>query len=119
MATPKLLTGAWTALVTPFTDQGAFDEAAYRALVDWQVTEGIDGLVPVGSTGEAATLTLEERQRVVRACVEAVAGRVPVMAGAGGNDTAVAIATSKAMAAAGATHLLHRSEEHTSELQSH
>ena len=81
MATPKLLTGAWTALVTPFTDQGAFDEAAYRALVDWQVTQGIDGLVPVGSTGEAATLTLEERQRVVRACVEAVAGRVPVMAG--------------------------------------
>jgi 4-hydroxy-tetrahydrodipicolinate synthase len=107
MANAKLLTGAWTALVTPFTDNGAFDEAAYRALVEWQVTEGIDGLVPVGSTGEAATLTLEERQRVVRVCAEQVAGRVPVMAGAGGNDTAVAIATSRAMAASGATHLLH------------
>ena len=107
MATAKLLTGALTALVTPFNADGSIDEAAYKALVDWQITEGIDGLVPCGSTGEAATMSLEERVRVARLCVDATAGRVPVMAGAGGNDTAVAIATSKAMAATGATHLLH------------
>ena len=107
MATAKLITGCLTALVTPFMPDGSIDTAAYTALVDWQITEGIDGLVPVGSTGEAATLSLEERLHVARLCVEATAGRVPVMAGAGGNDTAVAIATSKAMAATGATHLLH------------
>ena len=105
--TTTLLTGCHTALVTPFTADGALDEAAYRALVDWQITEGVDGVVPVGSTGEAATMSLEERLRVATVCAEAAAGRVPVMAGAGGNDTAVAIATSKAMATTGATHLLH------------
>lgn len=105
--THTLLAGAHTAIVTPFAPDGAVDLAAFRRLVEWQVTEGIDGLVPVGSTGEAATLSPEERLTVVRACVEQVAGRVPVIAGAGGNDTAAAIAASKAMAAAGATHLLH------------
>lgn len=107
MTTARLLTGAYTAIVTPFTRDGAVDFAAYRRLVEWQVAEGIDGLVPVGSTGEAATLTSDERVAVVRACAEQVAGRVPVIAGAGGNDTAAAIAASKAMVAAGATHLLH------------
>ena len=107
MATAKLITGCLTALVTPFKADGSVDEAAYKALVDWQISQGIDGLVPVGSTGEAATLSLEERLHVARLCVEATAGRVPVIAGAGGNDTAVAIATSKAMAATGATQLLH------------
>lgn len=102
-----VLTGCYTALVTPFTRGGAFDEAAYRKLVDWQIAEGVSGLVPVGSTGEAATMSLEERVRVVRTCADQVAGRVPVIAGAGGNDTALAIATSHAMADAGATHLLH------------
>lgn len=107
MAQATLLTGCWTALVTPFAADGSIDEAAYRRLVDWQIAEGINGLVPVGSTGEAATMSLEERIHVARICAEQSAGRVPVMAGAGGNDTAVAIATSKAMAATGATHLLH------------
>jgi 4-hydroxy-tetrahydrodipicolinate synthase len=105
--TTKLLTGCFTALVTPFRPDGAFDEPAFRALVDWQIAEGINGLVPCGSTGEAATMSLEERVRVVRTCVEQVAGRVPVIAGAGGNDTRVAIETSRAMVDAGATHLLH------------
>lgn len=105
--TPTLLAGCHTALVTPFRPDGAFDEPAFRALVDWQIAEGISGLVPCGSTGEAATMSLEERVRVVRACVEQAAGRVPVIAGAGGNDTKVAIETSKAMVEAGATHLLH------------
>lgn len=103
----SLLTGCYTALVTPFRDDGSFDEAAFRALVEWQIAEGISGLVPCGSTGEAATMSLEERVRVVRVCVEQAAGRVPVIAGAGGNDTKLAIETSKAMTDAGATHLLH------------
>ncbi|MBM4193578.1 MAG: 4-hydroxy-tetrahydrodipicolinate synthase [Gemmatimonadetes bacterium] len=102
-----LLTGCYTALVTPFAADGSFDEPAFRGLVDWQLAEGMNGLVPVGSTGEAATLSPDERLRVVRACVEQAAGRVPVVAGAGGNDTRLAIETSKAMAAVGASHLLH------------
>ena len=105
--TPSTLAGCVTALVTPLTRDLAVDEPALAALVEWQIAEGIQGLVPVGSTGEAATLSLAERLTVVRIAVERAAGRVPVIAGAGGNDTHVAIATSLAMADAGATHLLH------------
>ena len=105
MSTP--LRGAITALITPFTERGELDETALAAFVDWQIAEGIHGLVPVGSTGEAVTLSLAERERVVRITVERAAGRVPVIAGAGSNDTAVAIETSKRLAAMGATHLLH------------
>ena len=105
MARP--LVGCGTALVTPFTKSGAVDEAAFRALVEWQVTEGVHFLVPCGSTGEAVTLTPAEHRRVVEITVETVNGRVPVVAGAGSNDTAKAIAMSKEMRAAGATHLLH------------
>ncbi len=101
------LHGAITALVTPFTPQGAVDEPALRSLVAWQIAEGIDGLVPVGSTGEAATLSLTERERVVAITAEVAAGRVPVIAGAGTNDTAAAIENSRVLARAGATHLLH------------
>jgi len=101
------LHGAITALVTPFLPGGQLDEAAFRALVAWQIADGIDGLVPVGSTGEAATLTLAERVRVVAITAEVARGRVPVIAGAGASDTAVAIENSVALAAAGATHLLH------------
>jgi 4-hydroxy-tetrahydrodipicolinate synthase len=102
-----VLRGAITALVTPFRDDQMVDEAALGALVEWQVAEGIDGLVPVGSTGEAVTLTIGERERIVRITVERAAGRVPVIAGAGSNDTAQAIQWSQALASAGATHLLH------------
>lgn len=101
------LHGAITALVTPFTPDGRLDEPALRALVAWQVAQGIDGVVPVGSTGEAATLTLAERERVVGITAEVVAGRVPVIAGAGTNDTAAALENSRILAGAGATHLLH------------
>ena len=101
------LRGAITALVTPFTDRWQVDDAALGALVDWQVGEGIHGLVPVGSTGEAVTLVLPERERIVRVTAERVAGRIPVIAGAGSNDTAAAIKASYALASAGATHLLH------------
>jgi 4-hydroxy-tetrahydrodipicolinate synthase len=103
----RTLTGCGTALVTPFTRDGKVDEAALRRFVEWQVAEGIHFVVPCGSTGEAATLTVAEHRRVVEITVEAVAGRVPVVAGAGSNDTMRAIALSKEMKAAGATHLLH------------
>jgi len=106
MSREKLF-GAGTALVTPFTRDGAVDEKALRALIDWQIEEGIHFLVPCGSTGEAATLSPEEHLRVVEITVDQVAGRLPVIAGAGSNDTKKAIAVSKAMQAAGATHLLH------------
>lgn len=101
------LFGCGTALVTPFTKEGAVDEPALRALVDWQIEEGVHFLVPCGSTGEAATLTMAEHRRVVEITVEQAAGQLPVVAGAGSNDTARAIELSKAMREAGATHLLH------------
>jgi 4-hydroxy-tetrahydrodipicolinate synthase len=107
MTTAKRIFGCGTALVTPFRADGAVDEPALRALVDWQIAEGIHYLVPCGSTGEAATMTPAEHRRVVEITVEQVRGRVPVMAGAGANDTQRAVAMSKEMKAAGATHLLH------------
>lgn len=103
------LTGCGTALATPFSASGAVDENALRALVDWQIDEGIDFLVPCGSTGEAATLTVAEQRRVVEITVEQARGRVPVVAGAASNDTAKAVALSREMEQAGATHLLHSS----------
>lgn len=101
------LRGCGTALVTPFTKDGAIDEPALRKLVDWQIAEGIHFLVPCGSTGEAVTLTLAEHRRVVEITVDQAKGRVAIVAGAGSNDTAKAAAMSKEMKAAGATHLLH------------
>ena len=103
------LTGCGTALVTPFKADGAIDEKALRSLVDWQIDEGIHFLVPCGSTGEAATMTIEEHCRVVQVVIEQAKGRVPIVAGAGSNDTQKAIALSKMMRDLGATHLLHTS----------
>ncbi|NUO63150.1 MAG: 4-hydroxy-tetrahydrodipicolinate synthase [Gemmatimonadaceae bacterium] len=99
--------GCGTALVTPFTRDGSLDEAALRALVDWQIAEGIHFLVPCGSTGEAATMTPAEHRRVVEIVVEQARKRVPVVAGAGSNDTRKAIEMSREMKAAGADMLLH------------
>jgi 4-hydroxy-tetrahydrodipicolinate synthase len=82
--------GAMTALVTPFRD-GRIDEAAFQALVERQIAAGIHGLVPVGTTGESPTLSHEEHYRVFDLTLEAAAGRVPVVAGCGSNDTATAI----------------------------
>ncbi|HVA58546.1 MAG TPA: 4-hydroxy-tetrahydrodipicolinate synthase [Gemmatimonadaceae bacterium] len=107
--TAARLTGCGTALVTPFTAAGAVDQEALRRLVEWQIVEGIHFLVPCGSTGEAATMTVDEHRRVVEIVVEQVNGRVPVVAGAASNDTKKAIALSREMEAAGATHLLHAS----------
>ncbi|MCT7375993.1 4-hydroxy-tetrahydrodipicolinate synthase [Chelativorans salis] len=83
--------GSITALVTPFRQDGSLDKDAFRAFVEWQIEEGSKGLVPVGTTGESPTLTHEEHREVVRLCVEAAAGRVPVIAGAGSNSTREAI----------------------------
>ena len=101
------LKGCGTALVTPFKKDGSVDEQALRTFIDWQIAEGIDFLVPCGSTGEAVTMTPAEHRRVVEITVEQARGRLPVVAGAGSNDTAKAVALSKEMKAAGATHLLH------------
>ncbi|HEU4996427.1 MAG TPA: 4-hydroxy-tetrahydrodipicolinate synthase [Gemmatimonadaceae bacterium] len=101
------LSGCGTALVTPFSRDGSIDEAAVRRMVDWQIEQGIHFLVPCGSTGEAVTMTTAEHRRVVEITVEQARGRVPVVAGAGSNDTAKAVALSREMKAAGATHLLH------------
>jgi 4-hydroxy-tetrahydrodipicolinate synthase len=93
--------GVITALVTPFRD-GAVDEAAFKALVEHQVSQGVHGVVPVGTTGETATLSHAEHKRVVELCVETVAGRVPVIAGCGSNATAEAIDLARHAKAVGA-----------------
>src|SRR5512140_2112514 len=105
--TAQRLTGCGTALVTPFNSDSTIDDVALRELVEWQIEEGIHFLVPCGSTGEAATMTIDEHRHVVEVVVLQARGRVPIVAGAGSNDTVKAIALSKEMRAAGATHLLH------------
>jgi 4-hydroxy-tetrahydrodipicolinate synthase len=85
-----MFSGSIPALVTPFRD-GALDEPAFRRFVDWQIENGSSALVPCGTTGESATLDRDEHHRVIEICVEQAAGRVPVIAGCGSNDTAVAL----------------------------
>jgi 4-hydroxy-tetrahydrodipicolinate synthase len=85
-----MFSGSIPALVTPFRD-GRFDEACFRHLIDWQIAEGSTALVPCGTTGESATMSIEEHNHVVAVCVEQAAGRVPVIAGCGSNDTRVAL----------------------------
>jgi 4-hydroxy-tetrahydrodipicolinate synthase len=97
--------GSFTALVTPFKN-GSLDEGAFRGLVDWQLAEGTSGLVPVGTTGESPTLSHKEHQQVVEWCIEQVRGRAPVIAGAGSNSTAEAIAMSRDAEKAGADAVL-------------
>src|SRR3954464_14451648 len=103
------LVGCGTALVTPFTKSGEIDERSLRSFVDWQIASGVHFVVPCGSTGEAATMTVAEHRRVVEITVEQTAGRVSVVAGAASNDTKKEIALPREMRAAGATHLLHAS----------
>ena len=97
--------GSFTALVTPFKN-GELDEQAFRKLVDWQIREGTNGLVPVGTTGESPTLSHDEHKRVVEWCIDETDGRVPVVAGAGSNSTAEAIELSKHAEDAGADAVL-------------
>lgn len=100
------LRGCGTALVTPFLPDGSVDLAALRKLVEWQIEEGIDFLVPCGSTGEAQTLSTDERERVVQTVVETARGRVPIMAGATHNDTRLAVEEARRMSRLGVTWLL-------------
>ena len=97
-----MFSGSIPALVTPFDDEGAFDEATYRALIDWQIDQGSAGLVPCGTTGEAATLSADEHFAIVRVCVDQAGGRVPILAGAGSNDTRVAAENLRRASDAGA-----------------
>lgn len=100
-----MLKGALTALVTPFSN-GAVDEKKFQAFVDWQIKEGIHGLVPVGTTGESPTLSHAEHKRVVELTIEVAKGRVPVVAGAGSNNTLEAIELAQHAEKAGADAVL-------------
>jgi len=100
-----MFSGSIPALATPFCG-GAFDESAYRQFIDWQIEAGSAALVPCGTTGESATLDNDEHHKVIATCVEVAAGRVPVIAGAGSNDTQTALWHIKEAQAAGADALL-------------
>jgi 4-hydroxy-tetrahydrodipicolinate synthase len=98
--------GSIPALVTPFTNGGAVDEKAFASHVEWQIDEGSNGLVPVGTTGESPTLSHDEHKRVVELCVEVARKRVPVIAGAGSNNTREAIELAQHAQTAGADAIL-------------
>lgn len=98
--------GSYTALVTPFAISGGIDEKAFRDLIDWQIDEGTNGLVPAGTTGETPTLTHDEHKHVIDICIDQTAGRVPVIAGAGSNNTLEAIDFAKHAENAGASAIL-------------
>ncbi len=98
--------GSFPALVTPFDDGGALDESAFTAFVEWQISEGSHGLVPVGTTGESPTLSHDEHKRVVELCVQTANKRVPVIAGAGSNNTEEAIDLAQHAEQAGADAVL-------------
>ncbi|MEO8684667.1 MAG: dihydrodipicolinate synthase family protein, partial [Devosia sp.] len=100
-----MLRGSITALMTPFIN-GAVDEKAFASFVDWQIAEGSHGLVPMGTTGESPTVSHEEHRRVVEICVEVTNKRVPVIAGAGSNSTAEAVALARFAEETGADAVL-------------
>ncbi len=105
MSSPNFY-GSNTALVTPFSQNGSVDEKAFADFINWQIEQGTTGLVPMGTTGESATVSHEEHMRVVELCVEVANGRVPVMAGAGSNNTTEAVAYAEHAAKVGADALL-------------
>ena len=98
--------GVYTALITPFTAQGTVDEKAFQEFVEWQIEQGVHGLVPCGTTGESPTLTHDEHNRVIDLCIEVARGRVPIMAGTGSNSTDEAIMTTRHAKEAGADAVL-------------
>src|SRR5258705_10556278 len=123
-----ILRGAFTALITPFTSDGAVDEPAFRRLVRWQILAGIDGLVPCGTTGEAPTLSTDERECLIAATVEVAAerpsrDRIRVVAGTGTNDTAATIRATRRAAELGADAALvvppYYNRPHTRKLEAH
>jgi 4-hydroxy-tetrahydrodipicolinate synthase len=98
--------GSMVALVTPMHADGSIDEAAYARFINWQIAEGTQGIIPVGTTGESPTLSHDEHKRVVEIAIETAAGRVPVIAGAGSNSTAEAIGLASHAKKAGADAVL-------------
>jgi 4-hydroxy-tetrahydrodipicolinate synthase len=98
----NMFRGVYTAIVTPFTDEGNVDEEALRSLVDFQIENGVSGLVPTGTTGESPTLTHDEHVHVIEVVIDQANGKVPVIAGTGSNSTAEAIYMTKKAADAGA-----------------
>ncbi len=100
-----MLKGSFTALITPFRN-GRVDDDAFKRLVEWQITEGTHGLVPVGTTGESPTLSHDEHKQVVELCIKTARGRVPVVAGAGSNSTAEAVDFTQHAKKAGADAVL-------------
>jgi 4-hydroxy-tetrahydrodipicolinate synthase len=105
MAAKTNFRGSFTALVTPFKN-GSVDEQMFRDIVEWQITEGTNGLVPVGTTGESPTLSHDEHKKVVEWCIDQAKGRVPVVAGAGSNSTKEAIELAQHAEKAGANAVL-------------
>ena len=97
--------GSYTAIITPFIDR-RFDEESFKRFIDWQIDSGTEGLIVCGTTGESATLSIEEQMHVADVCIKTVNKRVPVIAGAGGNDTAKTVYTAQAMQNLGADALL-------------
>jgi len=102
----KKFYGAFTALITPFTSKDGIDKRAYKKLIDWQIAQGIHGLVPCGTTGESPTLSEKEHEQVIELCVDVVNKRIPVIAGAGSNSTREAVHMTKHAAKVGADAVL-------------
>src|SRR3989338_7512082 len=98
----KMFKGAITAIVTPFNEKGDLDLEAFRSLIQFQLDNGIDGIVPCGTTGESPTLEKEEQLDVIRTAIEMCKGRVPIIAGAGSNSTKHAVEMTKEVANLGA-----------------
>ena len=105
MNKPTVFTGAATAIITPLTPDG-IDFERYGAMIDWQINQGIDAIVSVGTTGEGSTLSDEEHRAAIKYCVERVNHRVPVIAGTGSNDTAYSVDLSRYAASVGADAML-------------
>ena len=101
-----MITGSLVAIVTPMKDDGAIDLARFRSLIDWHVAEGTDGIVVVGTTGESPTVNFDEHKELIRVAVEHSKGRIPIVAGTGGNSTAEAIELTESAKKAGATACL-------------
>ena len=98
-----MITGSLVAIVTPMQEDGRLDMARFRALIDWHVAEGTDGIVVVGTTGESPTVNVEEHKELIRIAVEHSHGRIPVIAGTGGNSTVEAIELTESAKKNGAT----------------
>ena len=97
-----MITGSLVAIVTPMKDDGAIDLVRFRGLIDWHVAEGTDGIVVVGTTGESPTVNFDEHKELIRVAVEHSKGRIPIIAGTGGNSTAEAIELTESAKKAGA-----------------